>query len=64
MKRFLIFITVSLVVLCMVKGSSLGTENTSAELAVQKLNKVVDAQLLNRVQMLALGTELSLAINE
>ncbi len=64
MKRFLILMTISLVVLCMVKGSSQGTENTPEQVAVEKLNQVVDAQLLDRVQLLALGAELSAAIND
>ncbi len=64
MKRFLILITISLVVLCMVKGSSQGTENTPEQVAIRQLNQVVDAQLLDRVQMLALGMELSEVIDE
>ena len=65
MKRMLILVTAALFLLCLVKGSSQGLESdSSAREAVDQLNQVVDDQLQTRVQMLALGTELSVALAE
>lgn len=63
MKRILILVTLALFLLCLVKGSSQGLETDSDSLAaVDELNQAVDARLETRVQMLALGTELSVAM--
>ena len=65
MKKMLILVTAALFLLCLVKGSSQGLEtNADAQAEVDQLNEVVDDQLQTRVQMLALGTELSAALAE
>ncbi len=65
MKKMLILVTAALFLLCLVKGSSQGLEaDSTAREAVDQLNRVVDDQLQTRVQMLALGAELSAALAE
>lgn len=65
MKKMLILVTAALLLLCLVKGSSQGLETDStAREAVDQLNRVVDDRLETRVQMLALGAELSAALAE
>ena len=60
MKRILVGITLALVILCFVKGSSKG--NIEDRSIIDSLNEVVDAQLDQRLFSLRLGAELSVAI--
>ena len=57
MRRILVGITLALVVLCFVKGSSKG--NVEDRTIIESLNEVVDTQLDQRLFSLRLGAELS-----
>jgi hypothetical protein len=61
MRRFLIILSLGLVVLCFVKGSQANPEDA---LAVTTLNDTVDRQIQTRLLSLQLGAELSAAIED
>ncbi len=61
MRRFLIILSLGLVVLCFVKGSEANPDDASA---VTALNKTVDRQIQKRLLSLQLGAELSAGLEE
>ncbi len=62
MRRMMILVTLALVGLFLLNGRSSGLEARGQQRdAVVELNDVVDDQLQTRVEMLALGAELSAA---
>ena len=63
MKRILIMVTLALFLLTFIKGSQ-GLENKQERAAIDGFNQVVDAQLQNRLEVLAIGAELSAAISD
>ncbi len=64
MRRMMILVTLALVGLFLLNGQSSGLEADGQARAVAELNHVVDDQLQTRVEMLALGAELSAAWTE
>ncbi|MBW1810006.1 MAG: hypothetical protein JRJ87_17550 [Deltaproteobacteria bacterium] len=62
MKRILVGITLALVILCFVKGSSRG--NVEDRSIIESLNEVVDTQLDQRLFSLRLGEELSQGLTD
>lgn len=63
MKRILIMVTLALFLLTFIKGSQ-GLENKQERAAIDGLNLVVDAQLQSRLEVLAIGAELSAGISD
>jgi len=63
MRRFLIGLTLVLVILCFVKGSK-GTTDKLESNAVSALNDCVDEHLARRLFSLKLGGELSLLLRD
>jgi len=61
MKRFLIILSLGLVVLCFVKGSEANPDDVSA---VTAMNNTVDRQIQKRLLSLQLGAELSAGLAE
>jgi hypothetical protein len=63
MKRILIMVTLALFLLTFIKGSQ-GLENKQERAAIDGLNKVLDAQLQSRLEVLSIGAELSAGISD